>query len=180
MALKKFLIPFVLTSLAGHALLLALTTRIDMSGETQPEKVITVELKDARESGSREPPHREKAPPQSMRAAVRFSEDAAELHNPGGPYDAYLRTVRRKIEEIWSYPPEAVSRKREGDAVIRFTIDARGALASCRLLSTSGSPLLDRGTLDVIRTAAPFAPLPEAFNLARLHVTATFSYRLGE
>ena len=43
MTLKKFLIPFVLTSLAGHALLLALTTRIDMSGGPREERVITVD-----------------------------------------------------------------------------------------------------------------------------------------
>ena len=33
MMAKKFLIPFVLASLAGHALVLALTTRIDWSSE---------------------------------------------------------------------------------------------------------------------------------------------------
>jgi len=180
MTLKKFLIPFVLTSLAGHALLLALTTRIDMSGGPQEERVITVDLKEAREKALQEAPERKKPSPSPAQSTARLREDAAELQKPSGPYDAYLLTVREKIEVIWNYPPEAISRKREGDAVIRFTIDARGALAGCRLLSTSGSPLLDRGTLDVIRTAAPFAPLPEAFNLSRLHVTATFSYRLDE
>ncbi|MBU4073960.1 MAG: TonB family protein, partial [Proteobacteria bacterium] len=95
-----------------------------------------------------------------------------------GRYEAYLIQIRQKIEQLWSYPPEALSRKTEGNAVIRFTINASGALAGYRILATSGSPLLDRGALTVVRAAAPYAPLPAAFKLARLHITATFSYRM--
>jgi TonB family protein len=75
-------------------------------------------------------------------------------------------------------PQEALSRKTEGNAVIRFTINASGALAGYYVTSTSGSPVLDEGALTVVRAAAPYAPLPAAFQLARLHITATFSYRM--
>ena len=45
MTTKKFLIPFVLASLAGHALVLALTTRIDWAVtplSEQASKVMTI------------------------------------------------------------------------------------------------------------------------------------------
>jgi protein TonB len=191
MTAKKFLIPFILASLAGHALLIALTARIDIMGGTRPEKVMTVELKTTAEV---EPPlssarSRQKAQGARSRnmaqaaltaeTAAGYGEDAVALQNPGGPYESYLLQIRRKIEGAWSYPAQALSEKREGEAVIRFTIDANGALNDYYITSTSGSPDLDEGALAVVRAASPFAALPTTFNLSRLHVTATFSYRMG-
>ncbi|MBU2228191.1 MAG: energy transducer TonB [Proteobacteria bacterium] len=181
MTAKKFLIPFILASLAGHALLLALTARIDMAGGPRAEKVMTVELKAPREAATKEESsRRQEAPPSRLQAAAGIREDSASLGSRNGPYDSYLINIRRKIEEIWNYPPEAISRKAEGNAIIRFTITASGKLAECRIVETSGNPVLDRGALTVVRAAAPYTPLPAAFNLSRLHITATFSYRLGE
>jgi periplasmic protein TonB len=175
MMAKRFLILFILTSLAGHALVIALTARIDMTVGLRPEKVMNVELKTLSEV---------ELPPASARsrsAETRgYREDSVALQNPGGPYESYLLEIRRKIEGLWSYPPQALSEKREGNAVIHFTIDAGGALTGYYITATSGSPVLDEGALACIRAAAPFAPLPAAFDLSLLHVTATFSYRMGK
>ena len=182
MTAKKFLIPFILASLAGHALVIVLTARIDMTGGPRPEKVMTVELKTTTEV---EPPlssTRIRQTEQAARTAethAGYREDAVALQNPGGPYESYLLQIRRKIEGVWSYPAQALSEKREGEAVIRFTIDAGGALNDYYVTSTSGSPDLDEGALAVVRAASPFAALPATFNLSRLHVTATFRYRMG-
>jgi TonB family protein len=179
MTAKKFFIPFVLASLAGHALVLALTTRIDMTGGPRAEKVMTVELKAPQgKEMQRELHRREEALPLPVSITASFSEDSISLGSQNGPYDSYLIELRRRIEQIWSYPPEALSLKTEGNAVIRFTINANGALAGNRILATSGSPLLDRGALTVVRAAAPYDPLPASFKLSRLHITATFSYRM--
>jgi TonB family protein len=180
MTAKKFLIPFVLASLAGHALVIALTVRVDRSGNPRFERVMNVELKTPMEV---EPPPASarsgQAAPAAGAAATRgYREDSVALQNPGGPYESYLLQIRRKIEGLWSYPPQAISEKQEGNAVIRFTIEAGGALAGYYITTSSGSPILDEGALACIRAASPFAPLPEAFNLSLLHVTATFSYRM--
>ncbi|PIV01381.1 MAG: hypothetical protein CO013_06935 [Syntrophobacterales bacterium CG_4_8_14_3_um_filter_58_8] len=183
MTAKKFLIPFVLASLAGHALVIALTARIDITGGPRPEKVMNVELKTPTEvepppaSAQSEP--KPAAPAARTTATTGYREDSVALQNPGGRYESYLLQIRRKIEGLWSYPPQALSEKREGNAVIRFTIDAGGALAGYYITSSSGSPILDEGALAVVRAASPFAPLPGAFNLSRLHVTATFRYRMN-
>ena len=182
MMAKKFLIPFILVSLAGHALVIALTARIDMRDSPRPGKVMNVELKAPTEI---EPPlyssrSGQTAPAASAAAEPRgYREDTIALQNPGGPYESYLLQIRRKIEGLWSYPPQALSEKREGSAVIHFTIDADGALTGYYVTSTSGSPVLDEGALAVIRAASPFAALPATFNLSRLHVTATFRYRMN-
>jgi TonB family protein len=183
MTAKKFLIPFILASLAGHALVIALTARIDMTGGPQPGKVMTVELKTTMEV---EPPSSSARSRQTTQAArtaktpAGYREDNVALQNPGGPYESYLLQIRRKIEGLWTYPVQALSKKQEGEAVIRFTIEAGGTLTGYYITTSSGSPILDEGALACVRAASPFAPLPGAFNLSRLHVTATFSYRMGQ
>jgi protein TonB len=184
MMTRKFLILFVLASLAGHALVLALTTRIDWTIDPRPDKVITVELKAPRESA----PRKVKPPLQGTSQAttattaqdgIALTEDSVSLQSRGSRYDDYLLAIRRKIERLWSYPQEALAERREGNAVIRFTIEADGTLAGYHVMATSGSPVLDEGALAVIRSAAPYEPLPGKFSLSRLNITATFTYRLN-
>lgn len=177
MTAKKLLIPFFIASLAGHALVIALTIGFDRTvrARPEPEQVLTVELKAPPEGADRpEPPRREETSPE---AAGERREDSVDLQAKKTPYDAYLLLVRRKVERRWSDPPQALSGKKEGKAVIRFTIDASGALKEVRIKTTSGNPTLDEGTLAAVRAAAPFTPLPADFNLTRLHITAVFNYR---
>lgn len=182
MMTRKFLVLFVLASLAGHALVLALTTRIDWAVEGQPEesqKVIAVELKSAPDRPIRRPPRRP-VERQPAAASGDFREGTANLQGEASPYRDYLLQVRRKIEQRWNYPPQAVEAQEEGNAVIRFTIEANGGLAEYHVMTTSGSATLDEGALAVVKAAAPYAPLPGEYNLSRLHITATFSYRMAE
>ena len=114
MTAKKFLIPFVLASLAGHAPVIALTARIDMTGGPRPEKVMNVELKTPTEvdpppASTRSEPA---APAARATATSGYREDSVALQNPGGRYESYLLQIRRKIEGLWSYPPQALSEKR--------------------------------------------------------------------
>ncbi len=184
MMTKKFLALFVLASLAGHALVLALTTRIDWTVSPPPEQsqeVITVELKGAPEKAARHLHHRSKERQQSAATGSgEFHEGTAALQGEASPYRNYLLQVRRKIAQLWSYPPQAIEAQEEGNAVIRFTIDANGSLSGYDVVTTSGSTVLDQGALAVVKAAAPYAPLPAEFNLSRLHIMATFSYRMGE
>jgi TonB family protein len=175
MRAKKLLIPFVLASLTGHALVIALTTHYDWAGSSQPEKVITFDLGAPAENDARpDPSHHEETPPEA-RGAGR--EDSVTLGGEESRYNTYLSHIRRKIEQRWSYPPKAVTAKKETKTVIRFTIDANGTLSGVSVATASGNPVLDEGTLAAIQAAAPYAPLPKDFNLERLHITATFNYR---
>ena len=164
-------------------MLLALTTRVDWTMDPQPDKVMTVELKDLRESPPRKVkpplPAASQATAATPRDGVALTEDSVSLQSRGSRYDDYLLAIRRKIERLWSYPQEALAQRREGNAVIRFTIEADGALAGYHVVATSGSSVLDEGALAVIRSAAPYEALPEKFSLTRLNITATFSYRLN-
>jgi TonB family protein len=175
---KKFLIPFVLVSIAGHALVLALTNGVDWSAGPREEEVMTVELRTPPETKGR--PESPKRTTSTEAPGVGLQrEDSVALQDQNSRYDAYLMAIRRKIEYLWIYPPQALAEGKEGETQIRFTINANGALSEYRIVTTSGSPVLDKGALAVVRDSAPYAPLPADFNLARLHITAVFSYRLN-
>jgi len=179
----KFLIPFVLASLAGHALVLTLTTGFGWQNgpHQEPEKVITVELQNPQEQTARRPAA--SRPVMTVRDPEMIGlsrEDSVALRDARSPYDGYLVLIRQKIERRWIYPPQDLAERREGDTLVRFSIEANGALSDCRVVGPSGSLSLDTGTLAVIRAAAPYSPIPADFRLARLHITATFSYRLQD
>ncbi len=183
---KKFLVFFILFSLAVHAFVIALSLHIAAPPqETDIETMLKVELKTAKEIDDIHNTRgkRQVLTPPPKQAAKGFDEPLGEasvgLENPGGAYESYLVAIRRRIERLWSYPPAALAENREGSAVIRFTISADGVLVGSSVVSSSGSALLDEGALACIRAAAPFAPLPALFNLSLLNVTATFSYRIN-
>ena len=117
MTAKKFLIPFVLASLAGHALIIALTARIDRTGGLQPEKVMNVELTTPTEvdpplaSARSEPPRRR--PPVRLQPAAT-ARIRSPCKNPGGLTNPYLLQIRRKIEGLLVLPAAGPLRKAGG------------------------------------------------------------------
>jgi len=65
-------------------------------------------------------------------------------------------------------------------AVVKISLDADGKLAATALMSSSGSKVLDEGALGIVKAAAPFEPLPGSYSLSRLHIIASFHYKLVE
>ena len=179
---RKFLIPFIIFSLVIHAILIAVLLRVHFPGITTASKVISVEIKSSKDV---EEPYRKKIVRPLLPQVKEIPktdpprEASVDLGKPGGAYEAYLDQIRGKIELYWAYPPRALAERVEGNAVIRFSINARGVLADYAVVSSSGSVLLDEGALDSIRDAAPFGPMPADYNLSFLHFTASFSYKIN-
>lgn len=74
----------------------------------------------------------------------------------------------------------AYEKSEEGVVVIRISIDDNGTLAQAALMTSSGFVNLDASTLNIIRAAAPFSPLPGQYQLSRLHIIASFRYRIKD
>ena len=72
----------------------------------------------------------------------------------------YLTAVFARVQQAKRYPAKAQARGDQGRAVVSISIRRNGALAEARLVRSSGSSLLDEATLEVMRRAAPFPPLP--------------------
>ena len=120
-------------------------------------------------------------PPQQVvrQAAPKRASQQNEADRSGGPspgaaspvtktatsYSAhqaqqdYLLQVVRKLSQARFYP--ATREERQGGLVVaRLTIGRDGRLVDVTLPRPSGSPGVDRGVIDTIRKASPFAPLP--------------------
>ncbi|GEP60251.1 energy transducer TonB family protein [Reyranella soli] len=71
----------------------------------------------------------------------------------------YLIQVVHKLSQARFSPTGR--EERQGSLIIaRLTIASNGHLIDSALVKPSGSPPLDRGVMDAIRKASPFAPLP--------------------
>lgn len=99
-----------------------------------------------------------------------------DTHRP--KYMNYSEQIKQRIYLHWQYPEQARQSRLQGQLVLEFGILDSGDLAGIKVLRSSGHPSLDRGTIDAIKAATPFPPLPKHFQLDRLNIRARFLYRL--
>ncbi|MDP2268357.1 MAG: TonB family protein [Deltaproteobacteria bacterium] len=181
---QKILILSVAISVLAHALLISATGLLDRRlGKPKLETTITVNLQEAQEIRS-ELTHRnieaKESPasePTEATAGDDLGQETIALDSEDQRFAPYLQKIKQKIENIWSYPPEAFAEKKMGVSTVAFSLDSRGRLVASKIVKSSGHKTLDRGTINVIKAAAPYAPFPPEINLSRLHIQATFMYR---
>ncbi|MEO8667670.1 MAG: TonB family protein [Bauldia sp.] len=82
---------------------------------------------------------------------------------------SYQSTLLARLRRFRSYPPEARRQRIRGTATVTFTVNTSGSLVSVSLVGGSGSAILDREALAMVRRASPFPPIPA--NLGRSQVT---------
>ncbi len=80
------------------------------------------------------------------------------------------------------YPEEAKRDEVPGIKInrLRFTLDSEGRVLSYELVTSSGNPLLDRATLEMIRKAQPLPPPPPEILKGRssIEIVAPLAYEL--
>jgi TonB family protein len=181
---KIFLWP-VIISIIGHIALLAVSSMVDLRDNVKAAELFTVQIaqsEPAPEAKKEEKPARETIPPkpeEEKPLPEGGREDTVDIGSSDIKYAAYLAGVKKKIMPLWK-SSEAYKKNDNGIVGIKISLDADGSLAQLSLISTSGFPGLDQGTLDIVRAAAPFQPLPLQYELSRLHITASFRYSATE
>ena len=183
--LQKTLILAVVVSLVGHLVMLMVTGLMIADIENEGSPVLTVELKDLIEISENNHPEKSEAkpvpPPEEETATTQtLLEDTVDLSDRDSKYIPYLKKLKKKISDLWGYPRQAYERKEEGDVVVKFSVNRNGRLEQALVLTSSGSGFLDQGALEVIDAAAPYDPFPGNLNLSKLHIIATFKYRLDQ
>lgn len=185
MGAKKILILPIVVSIIIHALILSATGLVSIrTGGRTKDDIITVDLKRAEEfkvNATEYEKNESSLPPLNPSEAASnegFPEETVSLDSSDERYAPYLTKIKEKIEEIWSYPHKAFERKIEGISTVRFSIDKSGKLVTNRIIKSSGYDVLDREAVSVVRAATPFEPFPQSIVLSRLHILATFRYRL--
>lgn len=204
---KKVIYWPVIISIIGHVALISASGMIDLRDKVKVAEIFTVEIKEtqAEKPLKDKPPKKEelekvkekeikkekevkkeiKKPPVAKTSKETQSvstgsmkEDTVDLGSSDAKYVAYLYKIKRKILQIWEYPVKAYENSEEGVAVVRMSVDAGGNVIATSLVSSSGSSLLDEGSLGIVQAAAPFDPLPDNYGLERLHIVASFRYKL--
>jgi TonB family protein len=184
---KKAILWPVIISVVIHMTLLAVAGMIDLNDKIKPVNVLSVNIQEpapAQPSPEKENPAQGN-PSSSVTKQQNdptpddaWREDTINLGSLDTKYIHYLTRVKNKILRIWKYPQTSFERNEEGNVVVRMSIDADGRLAAVTLVSSSGSADLDNGALGVVQEAAPYEPLPGSYNLSRLHIVASFNYKI--
>lgn len=182
---KIFLLP-VIISIIGHAALITASSMVDLRDNVKAAELFTIQITEPQpvvEAKKEKKPAREKMPESTQEAKPvpeGGREDTVDIGSSDVKYAAYLSGVKKKILRVWTYPVVAYEKNEEGVVVIKLSIDANGTLAQAALMTPSGFVSLDSGTLGVVRSAAPFQPLPQQYELSRLHIIASFRYRIND
>lgn len=92
---------------------------------------------------------------------------------------SYNRWLKIKVESVLRYPELAAISGYQGTLYIKFDIMKDGSLGDVELLKSSGYKILDDEALRAIRSAAPFQPLPEEWNLERYSIRAAVLFYLS-
>ncbi len=102
--------------------------------------------------------------------------DTISLDTQEFKYVSYFTQIKRKIELVWSYPPEAGKRGLFGKLTLKFTILKDGTLANLSLLDSAGHQILDDEALHAVQMASPYPPFPKRIDKKKLNIIASFSY----
>ena len=86
--------------------------------------------------------------------------------------DAYLNRMRDMVERHRIYPPaSAFLDGRERVAILSVLIDPSGELVQITTLASSGSSVADEAAGNMIRSSAPFPPIPPTYPRIRTLIT---------
>lgn len=87
-------------------------------------------------------------------------------------------TVNTRLNQFKRYPRQARTRGHEGTVKVAFVLDSDGHVVSSRIVKSSGSPILDQETLDLLQRAQPFPIPPNGANEKDLFLEVPISYAL--
>jgi periplasmic protein TonB len=108
------------------------------------------------------------------------SGEAVSLDTKELKYLSYFAHIKRRIERVWRYPPDAVANGSQGQLHLKFVLRRNGQLKNVELLRSSGVKALDKEAWDAVVNAGPFESFPQTIPDDELHITARFTYVLDE
>jgi TonB family protein len=102
-------------------------------------------------------PQPERAPAESQANAVATLVNPAQAAARSRVAEEYVLGVTRKFSQ---YLPDLRQKNLGGSLVLRLVIARDGRVLDAAIVKSSGIPALDKGMLDTVHAAAPYAPLP--------------------
>ncbi len=99
--------------------------------------------------------------PASITAAPPAPDAPPADFQAGAASDQWEARLMARLERYRYYPAAARSRRQQGTAWVRASIDREGRLLALRLEQSSGQPMLDDAALQTFRRAQPLPPIPD-------------------
>ena len=87
-------------------------------------------------------------------------------------------TVNTRLNQFKRYPRQARTRGHQGTVKVAFVLDSQGHVVSAKVVKSSGSPILDQETLDLLQRAQPFPVPPNGSSETDLFLEVPISYAL--
>ncbi|WP_312934552.1 TonB family protein [Pseudomonas sp.] len=127
-----------------------------------------------------EPPSEEVADtPPSVEPPKKSAAPAPSIASNSNALPTWQSDLLRHLAKYKDYPANARSRNLQGVTRMSFVVDAEGRVVSSSIVSGSGSAILDRATLDMLRRAQPLPKPPaEILSGGSISVTAPFAFTL--
>lgn len=107
--------------------------------------------------------------PQEARARLEIHDDdprqlIVSADTREATIAAYLDSWKRRVERVGAgyFPERGQLDRLKGSPTLEVSIDVNGQLVEVLLRQSSGSSVLDRAALDILRRASPFEPFPAA------------------
>ncbi|MGH7124795.1 MAG: TonB family protein, partial [Stellaceae bacterium] len=108
-----------------------------------------------------EPETRREATPAPLFHSIRLPSQHGGTGERDMAGDAYLNRMKEIVERHRIYPPAtAFPDGQERVVILRILIDPSGELVQVNTLASSGSSIADEAAGNMIRSSAPFPPLP--------------------
>lgn len=92
---------------------------------------------------------------------------------------AYTLELINRIRKHQSYPKKALAAGHEGNVVVQIKIDKNGDLLDNSIVKRSGSRILDRAVLRMVRKAEPFPKIPKELGLEEFEFEVPLDFNLS-
>lgn len=125
-------------------------------------------------------PSRQTAPSATRADTAPTMAAPQTVEAPSAPTDSPERWQSQlfaHLNRYKQYPAQARSRREQGVAYVRFTIDGSGRIVSSTIVQSSGSAALDAAVSDLMRSASPVPPPPSELG-SPLSLTAPIEFTI--
>jgi protein TonB len=85
---------------------------------------------------------------------------------------SYQAKLGAHLRRFRTYPEDARRRGITGTTLVRFSVNAGGAVIAVSVARSSGHVLLDSEALAMVRRASPFPPMPKGMGQASVTISA--------
>lgn len=98
--------------------------------------------------------------------------------NPGAK-QSYYALIAARLAQHKRYPIRARRKGEEGIAKLFFILDRKGSVIEYRLTESSGSKLLDRAVIDMLKSATPLPEFPADMAMETLTINIPVAFSIN-